>query len=546
MVNAPAGANAPAAFPVVDPHSRLTMTLAARTVLVTLSAGLTVAALWAASRIRPVADVEMKPDPAPVQAHPGGIKGLPVGAAGCLGAACHGAPACNTLEGKFDDGTWQTSGSCWVAADPHTAAYSLLTPNPYRPVKVTAGQIMARYAGGKPATEDARCLACHTNPTLAEPGHTGDARIIGLRAEGVGCEACHGNAGGWLRQHTTWHGKRDAVYHETGMVRLYDVGERAAACVGCHVGAPEAVVGKGPDGRDIKLAVRDMNHDMIAAGHPRLNFDFADYMRRLPVHWQEKDRTEKGNVPRGPDFLVKAWLVGRVAHAEAACKLLASRAERSGGDRRTPWPEFAEFNCAACHHGLLPDGRKGKGAEPPADGEPWSSAWRNEVLGDRPIGTPPWQTVWPVTPALGLKPHQPKELFAKAAARHEPPVQALLKAIHQPRPALAADVQPGARATAEVLGRLRAELSAWPDAEFPGLARKAFDDLDPFAPDWDSAVQMLFGLGALERRRIAGEPGTTPAPVYQSAFDAYRDTKSPEAERWKKIRPPLDLMFPRK
>src|SRR5207248_6088621 len=101
-----------------------------------------------------------------------------------------------------------------------------------------ARKMMVHLSGANPdggpkvaATEDYRCLACHTNPALAggrgfenlsrplspeeeavvergrdlraeepdrrRPGppgpEAGVERIRSLRAEGVGCEACHGN-----------------------------------------------------------------------------------------------------------------------------------------------------------------------------------------------------------------------------------------------------------------------------------------------------------------------------------------------------------------
>ena len=467
----------------------------------------------------------MNEDPPPVQAHPAGIKGLAEGTAGCLRAACHGAPATSALAGKLDADTWQSSGSCWLAADPHTAAYSLLTDHPHRAVKVSARQIMERYAPGTRATEDARCLACHSNPALAEPGKTDDARLISLRAEGVSCEACHGNAGGWLRQHTTWTGKRAAVYHDTGMEKLYDAGERAVVCAGCHVGAPAE------GGR----AVRDMNHDMIAAGHPRLNFDFAEYQRRLPLHWLEKDRTEKGNVLRGPDFQVKAWLVGRVAHAEAACKLLESRAERSKTDPLTPWPEFAEFNCAACHHDLQPPRE--------VDGKFVRDNWRDRVLAGRPPGVPPWQTIWPVTPAIGLDPQRPKDLFAGATSRPHEPLAELLKSIQTLRPAPAGKVQPHAAKAASALRALRTEMSVWPDAAFVPIADGAFGHLHPGARDWDSGLQVLFGLAALDRSR---PPNPEREKWFREAFEAYRQTDALEAKRWPKLEGAVQQLRPQK
>ncbi|MFO0801822.1 MAG: hypothetical protein U0791_01680 [Gemmataceae bacterium] len=163
----------------------------------------------------------------------------------------------------------------------------------------------------------------------------------------MSCEACHGDAGKWMPKHTTW-GKTDraAGYDATGMAKLFDIGERAVICAGCHVGAAA------DDSRG--YPVRDMNHDMIAAGHPRLNFDFAEYQRWLRPHWQEEDRS--------PEFEVKAWLVGRAAHAEAATKLTADRESR-GKAGSAPWPEFAESSCVSCHH-KLEDGFPAVSAKP--------------------------------------------------------------------------------------------------------------------------------------------------------------------------------------
>ena len=279
--------------------------------------------------------------------------GMPLGMAGCSAAACHGAPAEAMLTSGPTPDAWRCAATFWFAADPHTQAYAALESE-------LAGKIMTRMTlpgeAVKKATEDSRCLACHTSPSLAKP----DTPFPTLRAEGVGCEACHGNSSGWLHSHT----KPGEAYAQAGMAKLNDLGERAMVCMGCHVGAPADPVKDYP--------VRDMNHDMIAAGHPRLNFDFADYQRRLPPHWQEGDRD--------PNFEVKAWLIGRMAHADAACRLLEDRAERARvNDSRTPWPEFSEYKCVSCHHAL------GKG-------------YPSEPKGTPPkLGAPDWQDVWPVT-----------------------------------------------------------------------------------------------------------------------------------------------------
>lgn len=277
-----------------------------------------------------------------------------VSVAGCASAACHGGPATTSLSDKLDSHTWQGSATHYLACDPHTKAFATLE-------SPLAKSIMDRLRSSvMEATEDVRCLACHTNPALASSEVNNRERS--LRRDGVSCEACHGNASKWLHSHTTWSAAdRCAGYKRSGMTKLYDLGERALACAGCHVGAPAAQ----------GYPVRDMNHDMIAAGHPRLNFDFADYQRRLRPHWFERDRMT--GAPVGPEFEVRAWLVGRVAHAEAAVRLTADRTERAA-----PWPEFAETNCYSCHHQLLPDG------------------WKQRNLAAKP-GTAPRQTIWPLT-----------------------------------------------------------------------------------------------------------------------------------------------------
>jgi hypothetical protein len=438
---------------------------------------------------------------APVE--PGAAKDHATGMAGCMAAACHGAPASDLLAGKIDMNAWQASGTAWAAADPHTAAYSLLTDNPRRPVKVTAAHIMQHYAPGKKATEDARCLACHTNPALATEKLISDPHARVLREQGVSCEACHGNAGEWIQPHTAWNGDRKDVYAKTGMKPLYDIGERALACAGCHVGSPA----------DGNYPVRDMNHDMIAAGHPRLNFDFAEYQRRLPAHWLEKDRAQTVHTVRKLNA-VQVWMVGRAAHAEAACKLLADRANRATAkDERSPWPEYAEFNCAACHHDLRVDDD---------DARDWRK--NPKYLEGRPLGAPPWQTIWPMTHAAGLD--TPK--------RDESPTHNIILAMEKPRPASAVVVSPVASAVASDMTALRQKWAKMPGAEVEKYARGLFPKSVPYVPEWDTAGQLFFGYAALERGRVKNAKDVNPA--FRDGVIGFRE------QDWKRVEKALGTL----
>jgi hypothetical protein len=125
-----------------------------------------------------------------------------------------------------------------------------------------------------------------------------------------------------------------------------------------------------------------MNHDLIAAGHPRLNFDYATYVRALPPHWTEKDRSGTTVKARPATEIAHDWLVGRAATTAAACELLADRV--GGAARKAPWPELSEFDCYACHHNLksdvFPDPGHFKGRTP------GSLVWNEPVFAGELIG----------------------------------------------------------------------------------------------------------------------------------------------------------------
>ena len=399
-----------------------------------------------------------------------------VGNAGCSATACHGGPA-PSLTAPIDAHAWLGSATHWQARDPHTRAYDALE-------LPLAADVMARLKVPNPtggflkATESDLCLACHTDPRLVgQPGVP-----VAVLAQGIGCETCHGHAERYLRDHTTWRtpAERAAGYAATGMAPLYDLGRRAAACAGCHVGAPAEP--------GVSAVRRDMNHDMIAAGHPRLDgFDFAEAQLRLTPHWSEKDRTRPGQPPRGPDAEWRTWLVGRAACGEAAARLLADRASHG------VWPELAESDCRGCHH-TVPGPER-----PVAAGK---------------LGAMRWQSAWPLT---GGTLAEASELASLAA---------WMSANRAPAPA---EVSRRATAAAGQLAAWRDELSH-DDGDLRPLARRLFP---PSAAGLDAAA-VLSGLAALERSagtrtpalRIAvGRFRVTPGDANSAIDEALRDAR---------------------
>src|SRR5205823_410550 len=222
----------------------------------------------------------------------------------------------------------------WIAHDPHARAYDVLLDE--------RSIVIAKQLGINAAHEQSLCLKCHVLPEYRS------ARVAPRfrKEDGVGCESCHGPAERWVNEHyrENWRAKTLAEKDALGMRDTKNLAGRARTCVRCHVGAPGM----------------DVNHDLIAAGHPPLRFEFAAFHANLPRHWDEKkDTTPLKKDPkvdaRGwADFDGRAWAVGQVTAAEAALELLAERAQN---DKR-PWPEFAEADCYACHHNLAPSSRR--------------------------------------------------------------------------------------------------------------------------------------------------------------------------------------------
>lgn len=237
-------------------------------------------------------------------------------AASCAANACHGGPRSGV------DNAWASRGSeypLWLTRDPHALAWKSLC-SPMSTNILTKLGIVVRGKVVDQAGFD-NCLACHntTQTRLAETPSD-------FHAEGVGCNACHGPSEKWGQLHYR-QDLQQAAAPAIGLIASQDLLTRARMCASCHVGDAD----------------RDMNHDLIAAGHPPLHYEFTTYYQRLPKHWRDANAGE-------PNFEAKLWLAGQIASLDANLTLLEARASNQLPISR--WPEFAAHDCAACHQQL--------------------------------------------------------------------------------------------------------------------------------------------------------------------------------------------------
>ncbi|MDA0282526.1 MAG: multiheme c-type cytochrome [Planctomycetota bacterium] len=290
-----------------------------------------------------------------------------LGVGSCSASNCHGG-----------DGTRGAVGSeysIWIQADKHAEAFSVLYNE--------TSQRMARLLKlDKPAHQAVLCLNCHAPQNDPPFARASSHESLSALLDGVSCEACHGAASDWLGPHVRrdWSKKSSAAKAALGFRDTRDLWTRGKACADCHVGE----------------AGRDVNHDLYAAGHPRLFFEMSAFNANMPAHWDRNDDRERTGPSRDKSsFEAKLWAIGQLASAEAALDLLIHRADTARDDfvliekaAKYPsdetvavWPEFAETGCFACHHNLdSPSWRQKRGyASRNAGGYPWGT-WLFPIL----------------------------------------------------------------------------------------------------------------------------------------------------------------------
>ncbi len=231
------------------------------------------------------------------------------GVASCAGSTCHGRMEADGAVVRQDELLrWQEPSSPGGA---HSRAFAILSGT-------RAKQITATLGMGDPTSAPA-CLGCHSTPTSA----TG-ARF--RRSDGVGCEACHGAASGWLASHYAVGGTH-ANNVSRGMIPLDQPIARAAVCLDCHYGS--------------KDAGQFVTHRIMAAGHPRINFELDLFSTLQQHHNEDADYAAR----KGRTDSVRLWAIGQAMAVNRALTLYADPRIGTEG----AFPEFYFFDCQSCH-----------------------------------------------------------------------------------------------------------------------------------------------------------------------------------------------------
>jgi hypothetical protein len=277
------------------------------------SLSLALSALVAALLGVPAADAQNVPASAPGSAF--------VGVASCAGTTCHGRSEGNGAVVRQDElMIWQDPAS---PAGAHSRAFTVLSSERSRAI--------ARRLGlpGGDATRAEMCLGCHSTP--AAPARRGPRFQV---SDGVGCEGCHGPAGGWLASHYAVGGTH-AANVARGMVPLDQPRARAGVCLDCHFGSAD-------EGQFV-------THRIMAAGHPRIAFELDLFTTLQAHHTEDADYHARKGRPSG----VRTWAVGQAMALDRSLTLFATTARGTEGI----FPEFYFFDCHSCHRPISDDPR---------------------------------------------------------------------------------------------------------------------------------------------------------------------------------------------
>ncbi len=360
-----------------------------------------------------------------------------VGPGSCSAWACHGG-----IQPRDTTKVLQNEYSTWIVQDRHSRAYTVLT----QPLAKRMAEILKI---GDP-TKAQKCLVCHA---LSVPANERGTQFD--IAEGVSCESCHGPASKWLGPHVQADAKH-ADMVKLGLVDNKDLAVRSDRCLTCHLGAPGL----------------EVDHEMLAAGHPDLTFELDSFSSIEPPHWVEKAPDAKD--PINDKLLgVRIWSIGQATQLEQSLTRLSRHA------RGPIWPEYTEMDCFTCHHSLTK----------PED------SWRQAAgYGTRRPGNPPYNPSRYVVfrhLARSADPATAKELETTMTE-----ISALVAELQPDRTMLAAKCDRGAQLAGELARTMRD--TTYDRAQTEQLMREIANDSEGISFEGErSAEQAAMALDSL-------------------------------------------------
>ena len=394
-----------------------------------------------------------------------------LGVGSCANSTCHGRQEPTGAVVRQDEILrWQDPTS---PAGSHSRAWSVLGDS--------RGRAIAAKLGIGDPRQSALCINCHSDPGP----RTAAARL----SDGVGCEACHGGAQGWIAEHVKV-GTTHARNVQLGMKPLENASVRADLCLDCHFGSAKPG--------------QFVDHRIMAAGHPRISFEL-DLFSTLQQHWNEDaDYARRKGAPSN----VKTWAVGQAAALERSLGLFADAKIGAAG----AFPEFYFFDCQTCHRRIsdAPDYRPSAPTNP---GRPL------------PLGTPAYQDenmIMLSAAAQVIAPELAKKLDADSRAFHA--------AIAQDR---AAALRAGAtlRGTAAQLAQRFSSANVGSGETLRIINAIATGAVSQRFTDYEGSVQAVMAMDTLLSALVAqGAVGRGEAdairPAINRAYAAVRDANA--------------------
>ena len=409
----------------------------------------------------------LRADPAP---RSGGFEGV----ASCAGTTCHGRMEADGAVVRQDElMRWQEPSTPGGA---HSRAFTVLS-------YARARQITATLGLGDPTSAPA-CLGCHTTPT---GGRTG-ARF--LATDGVGCEACHGAASGWIASHYTV-GASHGANVARGMTPLDRPAARAAVCLDCHFGSNKPG--------------QFVTHRMMAAGHPRISFELDLFSTLQQHHDEDADYIQR----KGRTDSVRMWAVGQAMAVNRMLTLYGTPKGTEGA-----FPEFYFFDCHSCHRRIY-------------DAEDRTRTWESNPGRPIPAGMPPFNDENMILLAAAARVAAPG-----MAARLDSDSRAFHAALARDR---GAAVAAGARlaSTATALASALSGTNGTGDTAFAMVDSIAGPALTPRFTDYEGSVQGVMAIDTLlnalvkEKRITIGAAAGIRANINR----AYAAVKEPNGYR---------------